>query len=88
MYLVYIEYIIIQLINQQTNQNTEFNMDNIRTNMGTDFTAITFDTSDHMVTELDSCTGNMCNPDDLVALAAFLKKWADNSEVTIDLSID
>ena len=84
-YLVYIKYIIIQLINQPTNQSKGFNMDNIRTNMGTDYTVIVV-LSEGI--EVDFLRGNLCNPDDLVALAAFLKKWADNSEVIIDLSID
>jgi hypothetical protein len=84
---------LYQIYNNPVDQPTNkpklgVNMDNIRTNMGTDFTAIAFDTIDYMVTELDSCTGNMCNPDDLVALAAFLKKWAVGSGVTVDLSID
>ena len=84
-YLVYIKYIIIKLINQPTNQSKGFNMDNIRTNMGTDYTVIVV-LSEGI--EVDFLRGNLCNPDDLVALAAFLKKWADNSDVTVDLSID
>ena len=61
-------------------------MDNIRTNMGTDYTVIVVDINSG--DEIDSCTGNLCNPDEVATLAEFLKKWADNSEVTVDLSID
>ena len=61
-------------------------MDNIRTNMGTDYTVIVVDINSG--DEIDSCTGNLCNPDEVTALAAILKKWADNTEVIIDLSID
>tara|TARA_R110000796_G_scaffold13743_4_gene44308 strand:+ start:53 stop:319 length:267 start_codon:yes stop_codon:yes gene_type:complete len=88
--LVYIKYIIIQLINQPTNQSTEFNMDNIRTNMGTDYTVIIIadDDDDSEGVEVDFLRGNLCNPDEVTALAAILKKWADNTEVIIDLSID
>jgi hypothetical protein len=61
-------------------------MDNIRTNMGTDFTAIVVD--NYNGEELAVLCGNLCNPDEVATLAEFLKKWADNSEVTVDLSID
>ena len=84
-YLVYIEYIIIQLINQPTNQSKGFNMDNIRTNMGTDYTVIVV-LSEGI--EVDFLRGNLCNPDEVTALAAILKKWADKDQVIIDLSID
>ena len=60
-------------------------MDNIRTNMGTDYTVIVVLSEG---VEVDFLRGNLCNPDDVTALAAILKKWADNTEVIIDLSID
>ena len=58
----------------------------IRTNMGTDFTVIVVDINNG--NEVDHVSGNLCNPDEVTALAEFLKKWDDNSEVIIDLSID
>ena len=60
-------------------------MDNIRTNMGTVFTAVAF--FGQPGGEIGACIGNLCNPDDVAALAAFLKKWENYPEVTIDLSI-
>ena len=77
-------------VDQPTNQSTEFNMDNIRTNMGTDYTVIIIadDDDDSEGVEVDFLRGNLCNPDEVTALAAILKKWADNTEVIIDLSID
>ena len=61
-------------------------MDNIRTNMGTDYTVIVVDINNGE--HVDYASGNLCNPDEVTALAAILKKWADNTEVIIDLSID
>ena len=58
----------------------------IRTNMGTDFTVIVVDINNG--NEVDHVSGNLCNPEEVAALAEFLKKWADNSDVTVDLSID
>ena len=65
-------------------------MDNIRTNMGTDYTVIIVadDDDDSEGVEVDFLRGNLCNPDEVTALAAILKKWADNTEVIIDLPID
>ena len=61
-------------------------MDNIRTNTGTDYTVIVVDANTYE--EVDYSSGNLCNPDEVTALAAILKKWANNIEVIIDLSID
>ena len=81
---------LYQIYNNPVDQPTNkpklgVNMDNIRTNMGTDYTVIVV-LSEGI--EVDFLRGNLCNPDEVTALAAILKKWADNTEVIIDLSID
>jgi hypothetical protein len=63
-------------------------MNNIRTSVGTDYTVIIFCDTLVGTVEVDFLRGNLCNPDEVTALAAILKKWADNTEVIIDLSID
>jgi len=64
-------------------------MNNIRANVGTDFTVIVILAAAFVDDfEVDSLRGNLCNPEEVAALAEFLKKWENNDEVIVDLSID